>query len=135
MLVVRSQHLDGVEVLGDGGKKNRYAKIIAEKGLDFHYRSFCLDTLGAFGEDTWAISNAACGRDHPKAIGDYCPWRNPDPKRDFVISIGMALQRANSSMLRASDARRRNAYGPLLSQLYASSSRVAGPDAVLSRRG
>ena len=28
-------------------KKNRYAKIIAEKGLDFHYRSFCLDTLGA----------------------------------------------------------------------------------------
>ena len=113
-------------------KKNRYAKIIAEKGLDFHYRSFCLDTLGAFGEDTWAIINAACGRDHPKAIGDYCPWRNPDPKRDFVISIGMALQRANSSMLRASDARRRNAR---MSGKYASSSRVAGPDAVPSRRG
>ena len=103
-----------------------------EKGLDFHYRSFCLDTLGAFGEDTWAIINAACGRDHPKAIGDYCPWRNPDPKRDFVISIGMALQRANSSMLRASDARRRNAR---MSGKYASSSRVAGPDAVPSRRG
>ena len=39
---------------------------------------------------------------------DWC--RNaPSPKRDFILSLGFALQRANSRMLRDSDRRRRNA--------------------------
>ena len=40
--------------------------------------------------------------------GDYYdPWRRPAPKRDFILSLGFALQRANVRMLRSSSLRRR----------------------------
>ena len=35
------------------------------------------------------------------------PWNAPGPKRDFMLSLGFALQRANSRMLRNADRRRR----------------------------
>ena len=44
---------------------------------------------------------------HPGAGGDYDPWMLPDPKRDFAISIGFALQRANARMVRDAHFRRR----------------------------
>eukprot|EP01043_Picozoa_sp_COSAG02_P059018 COSAG02_NODE_7447_length_3009_cov_2.201375_1_plen_176_part_00 len=40
-------------------------------------------------------------------VGDYDPWRRPAPKRDFILSLGFALQRANVRMLRGSSLRRR----------------------------
>ena len=43
----------------------------------------------------------------PGAGGDYDPWMLPDPKRDFVISSGFALQRANARMVRDAHFRRR----------------------------
>ena len=46
-------------------------------------------------------------RTHPDATGDYDPWRRPGPKRDFILSLGFALQRANVRMLRGSSLRRR----------------------------
>ena len=42
-------------------------------------------------------------------MDDDNPWNAPGPKRDFILSLGFALQRANSRMLRDSDRRRRNA--------------------------
>ena len=41
------------------------------------------------------------------AVGGYDPWRRPAPKRDFILSLGFALQRANVRMLRGSSLRRR----------------------------
>ncbi len=51
---------------------------------------------------------------------DFNPWNAPGPKRDFVLSLGFALQRANSRMLRSADRRRRNARG---CDLYSSGTR------------
>ena len=51
-------------------------------------------------------------------------WRSAtlclEPKRDFVLTLGFALQRANSRMLRGADKRRRKARG---SGLYSSGTR------------
>ena len=57
---------------------------------------------------TWDVIERACDpRTHPDATGDYDPWRRPAPKRDFILSLGFALQRANVRMLRGSSLRRR----------------------------
>ncbi len=53
------------------------------------------------------ITKACDPASHPKAIDDYNPWNAPGPKRDFILSLGFALQRANSRMLRNADRRRR----------------------------
>eukprot|EP01043_Picozoa_sp_COSAG02_P117717 COSAG02_NODE_54264_length_297_cov_0.747475_1_plen_82_part_01 len=37
--------------------------------------------------------------------GDSNPWNAPGPKCDFILSLGFALQRANSRMLRCADRR------------------------------
>ena len=76
--------------------------------LDLDYHSFTLGSFGSFGKGTWNVINLACDPDtHPGAGGDYDPWMLPDPKRDFVISIGFALQRANARMVRDAHFRRR----------------------------
>eukprot|EP01047_Picozoa_sp_COSAG01_P093781 COSAG01_NODE_24834_length_764_cov_4.658647_1_plen_41_part_10 len=31
------------------------------------YRSFTIETFGAFGEEAWRLINECCGRDHPHA--------------------------------------------------------------------
>jgi hypothetical protein len=41
------------------------------------------------------------------AIGDYDSWINPGPKRDFIVTLGFALQRANAKMVRDANLRRR----------------------------
>ena len=43
---------------------------------------------------------------HPHASGDYDPWSRPDPRRDFILSLGFAAQRGNSKMLRDANTRR-----------------------------
>ena len=61
---------------------------------------------------TWRIITKACDHaTHPKALDDFNPWNAPEPKRDFVLTLGFALQRANSRMLRGADKRRRKARG------------------------
>ena len=92
-----------------GAKKERgYKKVMEEKMLDRDYHSFTLGSFGSFGKGTWNVINLACDPDtHPGAGGDYDPWMLPDPKRDFVISIGFALQRANARMVRDAHFRRR----------------------------
>ena len=45
----------------------------------------------------------------------------PGPKRDFILSLGFALQRANSNMLRRADERRRQA---IASNKYSSRTRA-----------
>ena len=55
----------------------------------------------------------------------FNPWNAPGPKRDFILSLGFALQRANSRMLRNADRRRRNARG---CGLYSSGTRPSSSD-------
>ena len=92
-----------------GDKKNKdYNEIIRTKSLDYTYKSITFGTFGAFGSGTWDVIERACDpRTHPDATGDYDPWRRPAPKRDFILSLGFALQRANVRMLRGSSLRRR----------------------------
>ena len=40
------------------------------------------------------------------ALDDFNSWRDPDPRRRFILSVGFALQRGNSRMLRQADRRR-----------------------------
>ena len=44
---------------------------------------------------------------NPRATGDFEPWNLPDRKRDFIVTLGFALQRANAKMVRDADLRRR----------------------------
>ena len=78
---------------------------------DAHYQSVTFGTFGSFGTGTWSVITKACDpTTHPKAMDDDNPWNAPGPKRDFILSLGFALQRANSRMLLDSDRRRRNAH-------------------------
>ena len=89
-----------------------YNAIIKANNLDLHYKSVTFGTFGSFGAGTWAVITKACDPStHPKGLDDFNPWNAPGPKRDFVLSLGFALQRANSRMLRGADRRRRNARG------------------------
>ena len=88
-------------------KDRAYTKIIREKNLNLHYRSAVLETYGAFGGSLWGIITALTDlSSHPHARGDYDPWRRPDPKRDFILSLAFAAQRGNSAMLRGAHTRR-----------------------------
>ena len=92
------------------GQVRDYATIFASKNIDMHYQSVTFGTFGSFGTGTWSVITKACDpTTHPKARDDDNPWNAPGPKRDFILSLGFALQRANSRMLRDSDRRRRNA--------------------------
>jgi hypothetical protein len=94
-----------------GSRKDKdYNAIISAKNLDLHYQSVTFGTFGSFGTGTWSVITKACDpASHPKAVDDDNPWNAPGPKRDFMLSLGFALQRANSRMLRNADRRRRSA--------------------------
>ena len=85
-------------------------KVIEDNELDLNYHSFTFGTFGAFGSGTWKVIKTVCDPEtHPHAHGDYDPWNAPDPKRDFTLTLGFALQRANARMVRNADLwRRRN---------------------------
>ena len=90
-------------------KDSKYSKIIAAKALDLDYIALTAGTFGAFGNGTWEIIDRVCDpRSHPLAIGDHDPWRAPGPRRDFILTIGFALQRGNTRMIRECDRRRRS---------------------------
>ena len=72
------------------------------------YRSFTIETFGAFGEEAWRLINECCGRDHPHACDDANIWRRPDPKKDFVLAVAFAVQRGCSNTLLRANSRRRN---------------------------
>ena len=96
------------------------------KNLDLHYKSVTFGTFGSFGSGTWSVITVACDPStHPKASDDYNPWNSPGPKRDFTLSLGFALQRANSRMLRNADKRRRLARS---SGKYSSGTRPTSSD-------
>eukprot|EP01046_Picozoa_sp_COSAG06_P047178 COSAG06_NODE_6814_length_2765_cov_1.380720_1_plen_121_part_00 len=61
-----------------------------------HYRSFNLGTFGSFGKSAWKMIDEVCGNGHPHALDDFNTWRDPDPRRRFILSVGFALQRGNS---------------------------------------
>ena len=57
---------------------------------------------------SWAhIDRATDPNTHPKASGDYDPWRRPDPRREYVLSVAFANQIGDAIMVRGADARRR----------------------------
>ena len=88
-------------------KDTAYTKIIADKGLNLHYRSAVMETYGAFGDSLWGIvTELTDPNTHPRASGDYDPWSRPDPRRDFILSLAFAQQRGNAVMLRQASARR-----------------------------
>ena len=88
-------------------KDTAYTKIIADKGLNLHYRSAVMETYGAFGDSLWGIvTELTDPNSHPHASGDYDPWSRPDPRRDFILSLAFAQQRGNAVMLRQASARR-----------------------------
>ena len=110
-----------------GARKTKdYGAIFKAKNIDMHYESITFGTFGSFGTGTWRIITKACDHTtHPKALDDFNPWNAPEPKRDFVLTLGFALQRANSRMLRGADKRRRKARG---SGLYSSGTRPSSSD-------
>ena len=86
----------------------RYNRIITERSLDINYRSFIVESFGAFASDTWKFINTVCDPNtHPKANDEYNPWNNPDPSRAFVLATGFANQRGNAVMLMQANSRRR----------------------------
>ena len=59
-------------------KDRRYRRIINDNNLPYGYKSLCMDTLGAFGTSLWSVIDRATDPNtHPKASGDYDPWRHP----------------------------------------------------------
>ena len=91
-------------------KSKDYNALIKAKNLDLVYESVTFGTFGSFGSGTWSVIAKACDpATHPKARDDFNPWNAPGPRRDFILALGFALQRANSRMLRSAHRRRRNA--------------------------
>ena len=89
-------------------KDRRYRRIINDNNLPYGYKSLCMDTLGAFGTSLWSVIDRATDPNtHPKASGDYDPWRRPDPRREYVLSVAFANQIGDAIMIRGADARRR----------------------------
>lgn len=89
-------------------KEKGYKKIIKNKKLDLHAQAMTFGSFGSFGKGTWNVINTVCNPDrHPHATGDFDPWNLPDPKRDFIVTLGFALQRANAKMVRDANLRRR----------------------------
>ena len=89
-------------------KNTRYNRIITERSLDINYRSFIVESFGAFASDTWKFINTVRDSNtHPKANDEYNPWNNPDPSRAFVLATGFANQRGNAVMLLHANSRRR----------------------------
>ena len=96
--------------MNEAGAASGDNDIISAKNLDLHYQSVTFGTFGSFGASTWSVITRACDSlTHPRAADDCNPWNAPGPKRDFTLSLGFALQRANSNMLRGADRRRRAA--------------------------
>ena len=95
----------------DAKKIRHYRKIIDDKELrgKVHYKSFTLGTFGSFGKSAWEMIDSVCGDGHPHALDDFDSWRQPDPRRRFILSVGFALQRGNSQMLRQAHRRRTSA--------------------------
>ena len=88
-------------------KQGGYVKTIREKRLALSYCSFVVETYGAFGKDAWSVINSLCHPStHPLFEGDFNAWSNPDPKRDFMLSIAFAIQRGNVRMLQRCASRR-----------------------------
>ena len=64
--------------------------------------------MDTFGESLWSVIDRATDPNtHPKASGDYDPWRRPDPRREYVLSVAFANQVGDAIMVRGADARRR----------------------------
>ena len=88
-------------------KESGYVRVIRDKGLDLSYCSFVVETYGAFGKDAWNVINSLCHPStHPLFHGDFNAWSNPDPKRDFMLSIAFAIQKGNVRMLQRCASRR-----------------------------
>ena len=89
-------------------------------GGHYLYRSFTVETFGAFGEEAWKLVTQCCGRDHPHASDDACMWRRPDPKKDFVLAVGFAIQRgcANTLLRAASRRKSRRSSSPVDPALF-----------------
>eukprot|EP01048_Picozoa_sp_COSAG05_P009441 COSAG05_NODE_776_length_7410_cov_24.143482_3_plen_127_part_00 len=89
-------------------KNKRYNRIITEKSLDLNYKSFIVESFGAFASDTWKFINTVCDPNtHPNVNDEYNPWNNPDPSRAFILATGFANQRGNAVMLLHENSRRR----------------------------
>ena len=96
---------------------------IVAKQLPYSYTSFVVETYGAFGKAAWSCIRSLCDpATHPKFEGDYNAWSNPNPLRDFHLSIGFAIQRGNARMLQRCALRRAGARGSYSSQLFSSGS-------------
>ena len=110
----------GVPANKYAGKKERgYMREIVAKQLPYSYTSFVVETYGAFGKAAWSVIRSLCDpATHPKFEGDYNAWSNPNPLRDFHLSIGFAIQRGNARMLQRCASRRAGARGSYSSQLF-----------------
>ena len=98
---------------------------IVAKQLPYSYTSFVVETYGAFGKAAWGTIRSLCDpATHPKFEGDYNAWSNPNPLRDFYLSIAFAIQRGNARMLQRCALRRagNRACGSYSSQLFSSGS-------------
>ena len=81
-------------------KDRRYRRIINDNNLPYGYKSLCMDTLGAFGTSLWSVIDRATDPNtHPKASGDYDPWRRPDPRREYVLPIAFANQVGDATIV------------------------------------
>ena len=68
----------------------------------------CRDVMCVELRSRWSVIDRATDPNtHPKASGDYDPWRRPDPRREYVLSVAFANQIGGAIMVRGADARRR----------------------------
>lgn len=84
-------------------KDSKYSKIIAAKKLDLDNVALTAGTFGAFGKGTGSYRSRmrpSLSASHPLASSDDDPWRAPGPRRNFILSLGFAIQQGNVRMMR-----------------------------------
>jgi hypothetical protein len=92
-------------------KRTGYEKEIAEKSLDYLYKSFCLEPPGAFGDDAWRLIREVCGRDHPHAFDESTSRAcgdAPTRRRTSCSPSPLRSKRGNANTLMAAASRRRD---------------------------
>ena len=98
---MRSDAPDRVCNASLGAGKNARSPAASSDSIDRHPRFGTVSSL-------WSVIDRATDPNtHPKASGDYDPWRRPDPRREYVLSVAFANQIGDAIMIRGADARRR----------------------------
>ena len=102
-------HHDDQPNYADGGAFIDFLRMQHDGGEDFHLARTVKTTLRNVPQrcrEVWSRCADVAARAQRES-GDYDPWRHPDPRREYVLSIAFANQVGDAIMVRGADARRR----------------------------